>query len=239
MLVLSWNLFHGRSVPDRPHDLEHEFTALLAGWTRDVALLQEVPPWWPEPLADACGARAERVLTSRNAGLCLRRVLATRRPDILRSSGGGANAILVRPGAGSIDAAARRRLRLRPERRVVHAVRLAGGELDGTWIANIHAQAGPRELARADLHLAGETVLRWAAGAPVALGGDLNVPDPAVDRFSDAGGHHLDRLLLTAGLRLQATPRRLDRHGLSDHEPVLFDLVRSAAERPGRHIRSF
>ena len=49
MRVLSWNLFHGRSVPDSPRELLHEFADTLAGWEWDVAVLQECPPWWPAP----------------------------------------------------------------------------------------------------------------------------------------------------------------------------------------------
>ena len=58
MRVLTWNLFHGRSVPDAPRELLAEFAARLAGWEWDVALLQEVPPWWPPELGRACAARA-------------------------------------------------------------------------------------------------------------------------------------------------------------------------------------
>ena len=59
--VLTWNLMHGRSVPPAGRDLRAEFTAALAGWEWDVALLQEVPPWWP-PAARARrpGRRAAR-----------------------------------------------------------------------------------------------------------------------------------------------------------------------------------
>ena len=35
----------------------HEFAAALAGWEWDVALLQEVPPWWPPALARAAAPR--------------------------------------------------------------------------------------------------------------------------------------------------------------------------------------
>ena len=59
--VLTWNLFHGRSVPDVPRDLLPEFAATIAGWEWDVALLQECPPWWPRPLA----ARPARIPTGR------------------------------------------------------------------------------------------------------------------------------------------------------------------------------
>ena len=57
--VLTWNLFHGRSVPGRA-GLFDEFAAALASWEWDVALLQEVPPWWPRRLAAAPEAASRR-----------------------------------------------------------------------------------------------------------------------------------------------------------------------------------
>ena len=57
--VLTWNLKHGRAVPSAGHDLFDEFAAAIAGWEWDVALLQEVPPWWPAPLAARCGASSD------------------------------------------------------------------------------------------------------------------------------------------------------------------------------------
>src|SRR5918998_2792186 len=131
MRVLTWNLFHGRALPPAGRDLQPQFAAALAGWDWDVALLQEVPPWWPPALARACGAQQRTALTSRNFLLPLRRAIATRWPDVIKSNGGGANAILVRGGA--ITAHRKLRLRWLPERRVVHGVRLA----DGTWAANL------------------------------------------------------------------------------------------------------
>ena len=74
--VLTWNLFHGRSKPGSGRDLLPEFTDALAGWAWDVALLQEVPPWWPQPLARATGADARWVFTSRNHLLPVRRTFA-------------------------------------------------------------------------------------------------------------------------------------------------------------------
>ena len=132
--VLTWNLFQGRALPPRDEDLLAAFGARLSSWEWDVALLQEVPPWWPAPLAAACDAQARFALTSRNALAPLRRRVAQRRPELLKANGGGANAILVR-GLGGIAAHARRRLRVWPERRVVHAVRVA----DRRWFANLHA----------------------------------------------------------------------------------------------------
>src|SRR3954470_24340473 len=64
--VLTWNLFHGRSKPETPRSLLPEFAAMLGGWEWDVALLQEVLPWWPAELARASGASMRMALTSRH-----------------------------------------------------------------------------------------------------------------------------------------------------------------------------
>lgn len=142
MRVLVWNLFHGRADPPAGRPLLREFADALAGWEWDVALLQEVPPWWPPLLARRCAADSRTALTSRNHLLPLRRAIASRAPDRLKSNGGGANAILVR-APWSITAHGRRRLRIRPERRIVHAVRIAApGPFDGAWIGNVHTQLG-------------------------------------------------------------------------------------------------
>lgn len=214
--VLTWNLFHGRAVPPRNRDLLDAFAAALAGWEWDVALLQEVPPWWPPALAAATGAQARHALTSRNAGLPLRRALATRRPELTKSSGGGCNAILVR---GEVVAHARRRLCLWPERRVLHAVR----DGDGRWLANLHATVHDDPAARADVALARATALRWADGAPLVLGGDLNVRDPEVPGFAHAGGDDVDHVF-ARGLVPAGAAEVLDRGTLSDHAPVRVTL---------------
>jgi endonuclease/exonuclease/phosphatase family metal-dependent hydrolase len=221
MDVLTWNLFHGRSVPDAPRSLLPAFAAALAGWDWDVALLQEVPPWWGPALAHACGAEQRTALTSRNALLPLRRAVAVRRPDLIKSNGGGANAILVRGRA--IDAHARLRLRAWPERRVVHAVRTGG-----IWVANLHASTHPEARTREDHARAAAFVTRLAGDAPALLGGDLNLADPRVDGFADAGGHRIDRVLLR-GLTVARAPRPLDRGTLSDHLPVAIEVVGSGA----------
>lgn len=217
MRVLTWNLYHGRAEPPAGRDLLPEFAAALAGWDWDVALLQEVPPWWPAPLGRACGASARMALTSRNELLPVRRWLATRRPDLMKSSGGGCNAILVR-GRRITD---HRRLRLRwlPERRVVHGVRLG----DGTWMANVHAQVRPHAETRRDLALAGAAALSWAQTSPVILGGDCNVTDPDIAGFAHLGGRGVDHVL---GRGLEATGRREvpDRGTLSDHAPVIVPV---------------
>ena len=64
--VVTWNLMHGRAVPPAGHYLADEFAAALGRWEWDLALLQEVPPWWPPALAEQLDVDDRLVLTSRN-----------------------------------------------------------------------------------------------------------------------------------------------------------------------------
>ncbi|MBF6619391.1 MAG: hypothetical protein ITG02_04075 [Patulibacter sp.] len=268
MRVLVWNLFHGRAQPPAGRPLLHEFADALASWEWDVALLQEVPPWWPPLLARRCGADWRSARTSRNALLPLRRVIASRRPDWLKSNGGGANAILVR-APWTIAAHGRRRLRIRPERRVMHAVRLidpGGGPFDGAWVGNVHSQLGNWDddagmaapLAdlsesvasletwavrdpRAEPGKIGRRPVRGPVGAddrrrtgmpgdrPLVLGGDLNLPrtavatnlPPAWARIATSGPDHV----VGRGIVAAAPSSRPERGRLSDHAPLLVDVV--------------
>jgi endonuclease/exonuclease/phosphatase family metal-dependent hydrolase len=217
MVVLTWNLFHGRSVPETPRSLLSEFAAQLAAWRWDVALLQEAPPWWPPALGRACAASARTALTSRNWLLPATRRLAERRPDVIKSWGGGANAILVR-GERVLDHRVRT-LRRWPERRVVHGVRLERG----WWVCNLHAQAHSEERAQADVARAAATAIAWSPDAPVVFGGDLNIRHPVAPGFAAAAGHSVDHVLVR---HLQQTgSSTLDRGRLSDHTPVLVELA--------------
>ena len=220
MRVLTWNLFHGRAAPPAGRDLEGEFAAALASWDWDVALLQEVPPWWPPALAAACDAQQRTVLTSRNALPALRRAIARRAPDVIKSNGGGANAILVRPAAGAIEDHRRVLLRRWPERRVCHAVALA----DGRWIANLHAQVRSAQRAQADIERAAAATLSWAHERPALLGGDLNVRDPRATGFEQLGGHRVDHVM-GRGFAAVGAPELPGRGRLSDHAPVIVCAV--------------
>jgi serine/threonine protein kinase/endonuclease/exonuclease/phosphatase family metal-dependent hydrolase len=224
--VLTWNLFHGRSVPPAGRALGAEFARALAAWDWQVALLQEVPPWWPPLLAVAAGAEHRQVLTSRNAGLALRRVVAERRPDLVRSNGGGCNALLAR-----VAIAEHRALRLRrwPERRVAQLVRLA----DGTAIVNFHASTRA-ELAQAELARLWRHALGWAARAPMVLGGDLNLrqaraPAREIVHAAQRDVDHLFALGLQPCAPAQALDRTVVVRGrpleLSDHPPLAVTLV--------------
>jgi len=206
-------VFHGRSQPAAGRPLLVEFCRALAGWSWDVALLQEVPPWWPSRLGEASGADARMALTSRNSCLPLRRAIAARNPDLLAAAGGGCNAILVRGAA--IAEHRVRELTRRPERRVMHGVRLAGGD----WIVNLHASTHPPEQRRADLLGAAATALEWAAGAPLVFGGDLNSTQPAMPGLRHVAGHHVDHFF-TEGRPATSEQEVLEAGPLSDHKPL-------------------
>jgi endonuclease/exonuclease/phosphatase family metal-dependent hydrolase len=224
MVVLTWNLFHGRSLPDTPRELLDAFAQRLAGWDWDVALLQEVPPWWPPALGRACRASARTALTSRNQLAVLRRFAARRRPDLTKSGGGGANAILVR--GQTIVAHRSQLLRRWPERRVAHGVRTSGG----WWISNVHAQAHVERWARADVRRTLLATMAWAGDAPTVLGGDLNLRAPVVPGFSAVAGRDVDHLFVRGAVAC-GPARLLERDGLSDHAPLAVELT--AAGRIG------
>jgi endonuclease/exonuclease/phosphatase family metal-dependent hydrolase len=241
--VLTWNLMHGRSVPGARRELFDEFAAALAGWEWDVALLQEVPPWWPARF----GYEHRLVLTSRNSLLALRRAVAIRWPDLIKSNGGGCNAILVR--GGSIAEHRVARLGWWPERRWVHGVRLGSGApaasgvpaatgvpaASGVWVANTHTEASVDQG-----QAAANAVREWAGEGEAVLGGDFNVAPLELPGFVFAGGKGVDQVFVrglepgrtevlepgtTAVLergRLSLEPGRLslDRGRLSDHAPV-------------------
>jgi endonuclease/exonuclease/phosphatase family metal-dependent hydrolase len=216
--VLTWNLYHGRSVPPSGRSLLNQFAAALDGWEWDVALLQEVPPWWPPMLARATGAQERTQLTSRNWLLPVRRAISARNPDILKSNGGGANAILVR---GQIREHRAHRLRRSPEGRWVHGVRLA----DGTWAVNVHSHNHPEALALADTQKAIGAARDWARAAPLIFGGDINLKrPPAFPGLVHLGGNHVDHLF-SDGRPAAGKRQVLDRGVLSDHPPVAVTLA--------------
>jgi endonuclease/exonuclease/phosphatase family metal-dependent hydrolase len=224
--VLTWNLKHGRAVPSAGRELSAEFIAALRAWEWDLALLQEVPPWWPARLAAALEAEQRLVLTSRNAGLALRRTIAVRRPDLIKSNGGGANAILVRRGAGEITEHRTARLCRLPERRWLHGIRLAPADSapgrsaavgSESWICNLHTAADPDQG-----RLAAAMALSWAGGTSVVLGGDFNVRSLSLEGFEHAGGDGVDHVYVHGLAADPGSARTLERGTLSDHAPVVI-----------------
>jgi endonuclease/exonuclease/phosphatase family metal-dependent hydrolase len=243
MRVLTWNLFHGRSQPPAPgpapgRALAGAFAALIRSWDWDVAMLQETPPWWPGQLAREASAEQRTALTSRNALLPLRRALAERWPELMRSNGGGANAVLVRDPP--IRTYREVTLRRRPERRVAQLLRLD----DGTSIANFHGSTRVA-LAEDELSELWRIGLEWAAGSPLLLGGDLNLRSP-VARGGDVAhlaSRDVDHIF-GCGLEPCTPARILERRAsiggreveLSDHPPLLVDVTRSVDSERTRAV---
>jgi len=261
--ALSWNLFHGRDHPPDPklrtwrsrllrfdernethvqvnRDLTAEFATLLSSWEWDVALLQECPPRFAEPLARAGRAEWHRALTSRNSLGPLRTLLARQNPDLMASGEGGSNLILVRVPGKLGGIAERRQVAIHegePERRAMAFVRTASG----VCVANLHATAHWPKLAAEDVVEAARAALEWAGGSPLIFGGDFNLRpgrQPRVferlrDEFGLAPPTAPDAIdhVLCRGLEVLAPPERwpperreLSVEGralrLSDHAPV-------------------
>jgi endonuclease/exonuclease/phosphatase family metal-dependent hydrolase len=252
--TVSWNLFHGRDFPPNPalftrrsrllriserdathvqvnRELRDEFAGLLAAAEWDVALLQECPPRFVAALADACGADAHCVLTSRNSLPSLRSFAARINPDLIASAEGGSNLTLVRRrfrcalspyGGGKAQRKAsiveRRELTIHdgaPERRAMALTRVAIDD-EQLCVANLHATNDHPALAAEDVLVAASSSVQWAAGVPLLFGGDLNLRpgwDPGVfdvlrEQFGLAGSGGPDAIdhLLSRGLENVAPP---------------------------------
>jgi endonuclease/exonuclease/phosphatase family metal-dependent hydrolase len=197
LTALSWNLFHGRDHPPDPalrtwrsrllrweernethvqvnRDLTEEFATMLARAEWDVALLQECPPRFAEPLARACRAEWHRALTSRNSLGAVRELLARQNPDLIASGEGGSNLILVRVPGRLGGIAERREMAIHegePERRSMGFVRTASG----VCVANLHATAHWPKLAAEDVLKGARAACEWAGGSPLIFGGDFNL----------------------------------------------------------------
>jgi endonuclease/exonuclease/phosphatase family metal-dependent hydrolase len=260
--AVTWNLFHGRDHPPDPalltwrsrltglternathaqvnRPLREEFASLIASFAWDLALLQEVPPQWLRPLARAAGAGGASALTSRNLGHAIRAALAGIDPDLVASNEGGSNQLLWRP-PWRLAELERVTIARRPERRRMLLARLrepGGRELA---VANLHASTGDRA---GEVLAAAERAVRFARGAPLLFGGDLNarparVPE-AFDRLArehalapptapGAIDHLLARGLAVADPPHALAPERREVAGrdglairLSDHAPVV------------------
>ena len=267
--ALCWNIFHGRDGPPDPalytlrskllritersathvqvnRDLFDEYAALIASVQWDVALLQECPPRWAEPLARLCDAEPHRVLTSRNWLPPLQGTLHRLNPDLLGSWEGGSNTTLVR-GRGIAE---RLELVIRPrapERRAMAFTRLD----EGICTANFHASNDDYPLAEEEVRLAAATATEWAADAPLVFGGDFNLRPARTALFTeleerfglapptapDAIDHMLVRGLAVTEAPRQWPPelREIPSDGLalrlSDHAPVeaLFATATSSS----------
>jgi endonuclease/exonuclease/phosphatase family metal-dependent hydrolase len=192
MLIRSWNLFHGNSVPPQRAAFLHEMVRLATADDPDVLCVQEVPAWALRrfTVGDVAsrpplGATVGRALTSPHHGLIRSAVSGqgnairvAPRFRLLAHHTEALNPVRFRAREGrTLELGRAARLAWARERRIVQAVRLAG---DGPAlvVANVHCTSYD-----ADPRLADAELLRaaWFADSVartddvIVLAGDFNV----------------------------------------------------------------
>ena len=224
LLVRSWNLFHGNTLPPTRRSHLREMVELAVADAPAVLCSQEVPVWAVPRLAEWSGLRAISAIARRGLHPAALAGCLTRLDNgLLRSAiTGQANAILVAPAHEATDLGQVQISERGVERRVCHAVRVAG-----VLVTNLHASSidGRPELAAAELERARVFAEGLAApGEPVVIAGDFNLVEHALDGYSPPGAgidHILVRGTGSTPLDVWPTDRRVQNgHVLSDHAPV-------------------
>ena len=226
MVVRSWNLFHGNTVPpDRRSHLE-EMIRLATEDRPAVLCLQEVPLWALGRLPLWSGMTVRHVVTRRALlGVWLGGLITRLHSGFFRSAfSGQANAILLAPGFEPVEHRTLRIDERRAEPRWCHAVRV-----DGLTVGNLHATNDFRhpEVPAAEIVRAEAFVTDVAHGLPSVLAGDFNLRAehllelPGWSALGPGIDHVLVRELEASSLATWPPERR--RHDgamLSDHAPV-------------------
>jgi endonuclease/exonuclease/phosphatase family metal-dependent hydrolase len=210
VLVRTWNLFHGNTLPPGRKRYVEEMVRLVTEDEPDAVCLQEVPPWslgrlgeWsgmsvygevaarpsfgPIPVTREIG----RWVTDHNAGLFRSGIegqanaILVRRPILAR------HVVTLNPIAFRLRTA--RRLGLRPltqlawgkERRQALAVRVEGGAV----VSTLHASnARDVRVSEAEVERAAEWAGRLAGDSPCVVAGDLNVDTKRSEVFGRLAG---------------------------------------------------
>ena len=205
MLVRSWNLFHGNTVPVQRGDELERMVRLVAEDEPEVVCLQEVPVWALGRLGEWSGMRAFGEVAARPSlgpvpsTAEIGRAITDLNHGLFRSAfTGQANAILVAAwlrveGLGGLVLNARSfrkaqarwlelpllaRLAWAKERRVAHAVRIRLRDGRGVLVTNLHATAYPPDGRLAAAEILRATVFADALAQPddvAVLAGDFNV----------------------------------------------------------------
>ena len=209
MLLRTWNVFHGNTVPPGRVNLLEDAVRLAATGEPALVCLQELPLWSLEYLDDwsgmtAIGVVAARTLVPRELG----RRLTALDPGLLRSAlTGQGNAMLVAPGLRVVDSSSivlnppsfRRRLAIpvgariawAKERRVCQAVRLALPDGRTLSAANLHATSYRLDQRLADAEVLRAAVFLDAVAAPgdvAVLAGDFNLQAGRSQALADLRG---------------------------------------------------
>jgi endonuclease/exonuclease/phosphatase family metal-dependent hydrolase len=207
VLVRSWNLFHGNTVPPQRHAFLEEMVELASADDPDVLCVQEVPAWALRLFTAGDLAARPRAL-----GAELGRRITDLNHGVLRSAfSGQGNAMLVSP---RLNVLAQQRLTLNPrrfrdrqartlglgiaarlawarERRIVQALRLRAADGRTFLVANLHctSYATDERLAEAELRRAAWFASSTAQPEDVlVLAGDFNLKaaSPALRELTSA-----------------------------------------------------
>ena len=227
LVVRTWNLFHGNTLPPQRRAFLREMVELVSADEPAVVCLQEVPVWALRRLGAWSGMAVVGVVTARPRlwSAELGRRLTELNHGLLRSAvTGQANAILLARGL-RFDTERTLTLSTGGERRVCHSVRVEGLGV----IGNFHVTGGAS--ADAQFRLAA-TFVEAQAGAAV-LAGDTNLQPGRSSTyehlrergFSEPLPGSIDQILVRG---LPSTPpvawaderRRIGGRLLSDHAPV-------------------
>ena len=210
MVIRTWNLFHGNTVPPGRKRYVEQMVRLVSAGEPDVVCLQEVPPWSLDRLGEWSGMQvfgevaARPMLGPLPSTAELGRRLTDLNPGLFRSAfEGQANAILVRRRIlarhvltlnplGFRSRTARRlglpilrELAWGKERRQAIAVRVEGGAL----LANLHAtNAGDVRIPEAEVERAAQWAGRLAGDDLCVVAGDLNVDTKRSEVFGRLAG---------------------------------------------------
>jgi endonuclease/exonuclease/phosphatase family metal-dependent hydrolase len=209
VLVRSWNLYHGNTVPPSRRNFLEQMVRLAAEDRPEVLCLQELPAWGLPRVGAWSGMTAVADIAQRpTLGPLpshpeLGRRLTERNPGLLRSAfSGQGNAILTtlellgRWRAVLNPHGLRRRTRVGPiaklawakERRICQAARLRLPDGGTAIVANLHATGGEPAITSAEVDRAAAWATRLAAPEePVVLAGDFNTaPDLRSYGFEEA-----------------------------------------------------
>jgi endonuclease/exonuclease/phosphatase family metal-dependent hydrolase len=210
VVIRTWNLFHGNTLPPGRSRHVEEMIRLVTDAEPDAVCLQEVPPWAIGRLGEWSGMHVFGEIAARPmvgplpVTAEMGRHLTDLNPGLFRSAfEGQANAILVgrritarhvltlNPLPFRVRTARRlglpavRTLAWGKERRQAIAVRLEGGLL----LANLHAtNAVDVRIPEAEVERAAEWAGRLAGDGVCVLAGDLNVDTTRSQIFGRLAG---------------------------------------------------
>jgi hypothetical protein len=215
LVVRTWNLFHGNTVPPERRAYLQEMVELITTDDPDVVCLQEVPLWALTLLEKWSGMRAVVAIGAQPLVLSaeLGRLITELHHGLLRSAVTGEGiATLVARRHSIVD---ERRDSVGPKR-VLLGIQLD----DGPFVGNFHVTGG------AEAEGQFSQVVELAQGDAVVLGGDVNLRPPYdLVGFSDPLADSIDQILVrglpsSAPFAWPSERRRVDGRLLSDHAPV-------------------